>query len=316
MRTNGEEWILRAPVTVRAAGALLLSSILALPREVPPPTTFPVEAQIVYVHVAVTDGRGRPVRDLDADDFVLYEDGRAVPIVAFRAPAGARVLPDGAAPKAAGANPALAEPAAEPVTFVVYVDNWNLTPAGRRRVLPGLASFLNEQTAHRGTRALVVAAGQETHVLSPLTPDAEQIAAALRSAEGEPAHGHLTRSDERNAIEVVKALMESGPAGCEDLPLLQAPIRMQAQSRSQDLERTLARLESVIQALGTLPGSKALFYVSDGLEQRPAIDLFHQLGDICPEALHGTFPRSSPPCRSTTCPGRFGPWLPAPTRPA
>jgi VWFA-related protein len=135
----------------------------------------------------------------------------------------------------------------------------------------------------------VVAAGQETHALSPLTPDAEQIAAALRSAEGEPTHGQLTRSDERNAIEVVKALMEAGPAGCEDLPMLQVPIRVQAQSRSQDLERTLARLEAVIQALSTLPGPKALFYVSDGLEQRPAIDLFHQLGDICPEALHRDF---------------------------
>jgi VWFA-related protein len=135
----------------------------------------------------------------------------------------------------------------------------------------------------------VVAAGDEAHVLSPLTADAEQIAAALRSAEQEPVHGHLTRSDERNAIEVVKALMESGPAGCADLPLLQAPIRKQAQSRSQDLVGTLARLESVTQALGTLPGSKALFYVSDGLEQRPAIDLFNQLGDICPEALHRDF---------------------------
>jgi VWFA-related protein len=274
---------------VRAAGALLIFSTLALPRDVPPPTTFPVEAQIVYVHVAVTDGRGRPVRDLGANDFALYEDGRAVPIVAFRAPVGASVPLDAAAPTPAATGRAPAEPPPEPVTFVVYLDNWNLTPGGRRRVLPGFASFLKEQLARGAARALVVAAGDEAHVLSPLTADAEQIAAALRSAEQEPVHGHLTRSDERNAIEVVKALMESGPAGCADLPLLQAPIRKQAQSRSQDLVRTLARLESVAQALGTLPGSKALFYVSDGLEQRPAIDLFNQLGDICPEALHRDF---------------------------
>ncbi len=274
---------------MRAAGALLVFSTLALPRDVAPPTTFPVEAQIVYVHVAVTDGRGRPMRDLGANDFALYEDDRAVPIVAFRAPVGASVPLDAAAPTPAATGRAPAEPPPEPVTFVVYLDNWNLTPGGRRRVLPGFASFLKEQLARGAARALVVAAGEEAHVLSPLTADAEQIAAALRIAEREPVHGHLTRSDERNAIEVVKALMETGPAGCADLPLLQAPIRKQAQSRSQDLVRTLARLESVTQALGTLPGSKALFYVSDGLEQRPAIDLFHQLGDICPEALHRDF---------------------------
>jgi VWFA-related protein len=275
---------------VRAAGALLAFSTMVWPQEVSPPTAFPVEAQIVYVHVAVTDSRGRPLRDLGPADFALYEDGRPVPIVAFRAPVGARVLPDAAAPTPAGATPAPAAPPAEPVTFVVYVDNWNLTPQGRKRVLPGLASFLNEQLARGAARALVVATGEEAHVLSPLTPDAEEIAAALRSAEREPVRGHLTRSDERHAIEIVKALLESVPGACEEnLPVLQAPIRMQAQSRSRDLERTLARLEAVIQALGTLPGSKALFYVSDGLEQRPAIDLFHQLGDICPEALHRDF---------------------------
>lgn len=279
------------PLTVRVASALLLLSTLVWPREVPPPTAFPVEAQIVYVQVAVTDSRGRPVRDLGPADFALYEDGREVPIVAFRAPVGARVAPDAAAPTSSGATPAPAlPPPAESVTFVVYLDNWNLTPQGRKRALSGLASFLNEQLARGAARALVVAAGDEAHVLSPLTRDAEEIAAALRSAEREPARGHITRSDERHTIEIVKSILETLPGGCADsLPLLQVPVRMQAQSRSQDLERTLARLEAVIQALGTLPGSKALLYVSDGLEQRPAIDLFHQLGDICPEALHRNF---------------------------
>jgi len=137
------------------------------------------------------------VRDLGANDFALYEDGRAVPIVAFRAPVGASVPLDAAAPTPAATGRAPAEPPPEPVTFVVYVDNWNLTPGGRRRVLPGFASFLKEQLARGAARALVVAAGEEAHVLSPLTADAEQIAAALRSAEREPVHGHLTRSDER-----------------------------------------------------------------------------------------------------------------------
>jgi VWFA-related protein len=273
-------------LTVRAAGVLLVFS----PPQVPPPTTFPVEAEIVHVHVAVTDSRGRPVRGLGPADFALHEDGRAVPIVAFRAPVGAGAPVDAAAPPPAVRGPAPAEPAAEPVTFVVYVDNWNLTPAGRGRVLPGLASFLKEQLARGGSRALVVAAGEEAQALSPLTADPEPIAAALRSAEREPAHGQLTRSDERHAIEIVKIVLETQPEPCENnLPMLQAPIRTQAQSRSRDLERTLARLEGVIQGLGALPGVKALFYVSDGLEQRPAIDLFHQLGDICPEALHRDF---------------------------
>jgi VWFA-related protein len=256
------------------------------------PSVFPVEAQIVYVHVAVKDKRGQAVRDLGAADFTLYEDGKVVPIVAFRAPVDASGLPR-AEPSPGPGSPGTtqpAAPAAEAVTFVAYVDNWNLTPAGRKRVLPGLASFLKEQLARGDTRALVVASGQEARALSALTTNAEEIAAALQSAERESARGYLTRSEERHTIEVVKNIMETLPGTCaENLPALQAPIRMQALSRSLELEQILARLLALIDGLGTLPGSKALFYVSDGLEQRPAIDLFHQLGDICPEALQRNF---------------------------
>jgi VWFA-related protein len=226
------------------------------------------------------------VGGLGAADFALYEDGRAVTIVNFRAPGRASAPLHATAPTTAGTESARAEPSPDdPITLVVYLDNRNLAPQNRTRVLPGLASFLKEQLARGGTRALVVAARDEAHVLSALTTDGEEIAAALRSAQQEPARGHLTRSDERQAIDSVKAILEAGMAGCGDIPMLQVPIRMQAQARSQDLERTIARLEAVTQALGTLPGSTALFYVSDGLEQRPAIDLFHQLDDICPQAM-------------------------------
>jgi hypothetical protein len=201
------------------------------------------------------DARGRPVRDLSAADFVLYEDNRVQPLVIFAPPL--RVGDESRSSRPLGPMPVAspAVPQREPVTFVVYVDNWNLTPEDRARVLPGVALFLKEQLAQGGARALVVSAGEETHLLSPLTSDAETVVAALRSAQQEPAHGHITRSDERQAIETVKALLE-GPAGCEDITLLQAPIRVQAQARSRELQDTLARLEAVTQALGTLPGRR------------------------------------------------------------
>ena len=240
------------------------------------------------MEAVVTDARGRPVRDLSAADFVLYDDNRVVPLAIFAPPLrdGDETRPSRPLGPMPVASPAT--PQREPVTFVVYVDNWNLTPEDRARVLPGVALFLKEQLARGGARALVISSGEETHLLSPLTSDAETVIAALRSAQREPAHGPITRSDERRAIETVKALLE-GPAGCEDIALLQAPIRVQAQARSRELQDTLTRLEAVTQALGTLPGSKSLFYVSSGLEQRPAIDLFNQLGDICPAALQRDF---------------------------
>ena len=245
---------------------------------------------MVYVAVSVADSRGRPVRNLRATDFALYENGRPVPAVAFHAPPGENVPGHAAAPAAPDTDSARTQGPLpdEPVTFVVYVDNWNLTSQDRARALPALASFLQEELGRGGARALVVSAGHDTHVLSPLTTDAEQIARAIRSAMDEWTHGHVTQSDERHAIAMVKAMLE-GSFGCGDLLTLQTPLRSQAQARSHELEQTLARLETVVQALATLPGSKALFYLSGGLEQRPGIDLFHQLLDICPEAVQSDF---------------------------
>src|SRR5262249_47841547 len=156
--------------------------------------------------------------------------------------------------------------------------------AERGRALAGLSAFLEEQLKRGGARALVVSAHLQTRVLSALTSDAKEIAAALQAAQLEPTHGQTTRSDARQAIEDVRVMLEGGLIGCEDLPLLQERIRLQARARGSELEATIARLESVIEALGTLPGPKALFYVSSGVEQRPAIELFEQLGDICPSA--------------------------------
>ncbi|HSL83400.1 MAG TPA: hypothetical protein VLF66_11535, partial [Thermoanaerobaculia bacterium] len=39
---------------------------------------------------------------------------------------------------------------------------------------------------------------------------------------------------------------------------------------------------SLVRALVGLPGPKVVLYVGDGLEQRPAVDLFHLLVDLCP----------------------------------
>ena len=45
--------------------------------------TFRAAVEVIEVAVSVTDENGRPVRDLTADDFEIYEDDRRQPVVAF-----------------------------------------------------------------------------------------------------------------------------------------------------------------------------------------------------------------------------------------
>ena len=276
-----------AAVAVMLGGA---ASVPAPPEPAVPPVRFPVSGDVVYLTVTVTDRRGRAVEDLQAPDFAVYEDGKSVPIAAFRAPVR-RTAPrsgDRAEPLSATVDSVPRE-ADDAATFVVYLDNWNLTPPDRARALPALRAFLTDQLSRGHARATVLSASDRIHPLSALTSNPGEVAVALDTAAGEPTHGHTTLSDARQAIETVRALIETGIAGCSDLTALQAPIRAHAQARLGDLERSAAALEGLVQALGTIPGRKALLHVSGGLEQRPAIDLFHQLGDICPEAMQREF---------------------------
>jgi VWFA-related protein len=266
--------VLLAVVSTAAAGS-----------EIQPPPRFSTEAELVYVDVSATDKQGRPIRNLDAADFAVFDDGHSTPVVAFRSPRaeksadrGLLEAPHGMARLAGGESP---------LTFVVYVDNWNLNPSDRKGTLSSLGGFLKEQLAVGDARVMVLAAMQRSQVQLPLTSDAEKALAALAVVGGMPTQGQVTRAKEREVIETLRSLLGAGPGSCEEyagLTLLQAPVRLYAQERVQELSEALAELDTLIQALGTLRGSKALFYVSAGFEQRPAIDLFHQVFDICPHA--------------------------------
>jgi hypothetical protein len=67
----------------------------------------------------------------------------------------------------------------------------------------------------------------------------------------------------------------------------------------------VAALDALVGALGALPGPKTVFYVSGGLEQRPGIDLFHQLGEICPAALQSNFSQVLAPMQEYDLSGAF-----------
>ena len=130
--------------------------------------------------------------------------------------------------------------------------------------------------------------------LTQLTTSAAEVAQALVEAERPFPGGQLAVHAERTTLDTVKSTIET--LSCESgsdcvclLPLLQSIVRSHAEERQHQLRTTLARLADVAAILGTLPGPKALFYLSDGLDQRPAAHLFHQLGDICPEAYQRDF---------------------------
>ncbi|MGE0454426.1 MAG: VWA domain-containing protein [Vicinamibacteria bacterium] len=279
---------------MRERHAFVLAGLIAMaaPGQPQPPITFSAQAQVVRIEAVVTDRSGHPVRDLSLEDFSVFEDGRPKAVRDFhdgKDAGSASGLHAGASSTGAAPAGVPRGPAADPLTFVVYVDNRNLMQGDRARVLPGIKSFLSSQLELGNAAAVVISAGQAMQLVTPLTSDAAKVIEGLDGLRGQPVHGQVTRMGERQALDAVKGLLEGGGIGCDDLSVLQAPIRLQAEIRSQELQLLLSRINAVLQPLGALAGSKVFFYVSSGLEQRPAIDLFFHLGDLCPTAFQKAF---------------------------
>jgi VWFA-related protein len=239
-----------------------------------------VDVQVVNVDVYVTDKKGNRVTGLAKDDFLLFEDRRPVEITNFYAvesghPAAGETT-DGDEPEVVpGAPPPLplayrqeaAEvPSDQRLFLVVYVDNFNIRPANRNRVLDDLGYFLSTEVA-AGDQVMLVSYDRSLKIRRPFTADPELAARALEELERLTGHA-VTRDDERR-----QALERIGESQGESQALAYA--RMHAESVQNDLKFTVGALKELIHQLGGLPGRKAILYVSDGVPMVPGQDVFY-----------------------------------------
>jgi VWFA-related protein len=292
---------------VRSAGSsvsrlVLLSSIAfsgsrSVAQNVQPPALqIPSAiAEVVVVDAYVTDSKNRPVTDLRKEDFELREDSQPVEITAFQGPSPAPAEAEsGTKPTAAGATPAPAPTAPpEPFTVAIYVDRWLLSPAGRKRAIDQ-AIILAESHIARGARVTVIAEDKGLRPFTPLTSDPAVIREALTRVQGWATQSP-GESESRNVIENIKARIDMAeqskecnepPACVCVLPSLLTMVRGYATFRAVEVQQVSERLSFLVNALRGIAGRKALVYVSEGLEQRPGIQIYDQLTTICPEVLH------------------------------
>jgi len=249
----------------------------------------PSVARLVIVDAVVTDSRGRPIAGLLAADFELREDGRLVDITAFEAPEPGLNEPEKGRSAAAAPDPRAAPPASErePLSLVIYVDRRLLSAPGRRRALDQAATLAESHIA-QGARVLVVADDHGLRPLAPLTRDITAVRAALARIQAWTTESPGAAEGAR-LMDNIRARIEAGEAERCDcvclLPELVSMIRGYATFREVEARDAATRLAFVAGALWGIPGRKSLLYVSEGLEQRPGIHLYDQLGTICPEAL-------------------------------
>jgi VWFA-related protein len=271
--------------------ALLASGTSPLPAQTSTspgePFSERVEVNVVDVDVYVTDRNGNPVQGLKKEDFQVFEDGRAVPVVNFYAESG-KASPRPAsppAPAAAAPPPPAAEPPPSPTPesqrlhLAVYVDNWSLTPFHRNRVLRQLRAFLRDRLGP-DDQVMLVTYDRALHVRHPFAAAAQAVEADLAALEKLPGNG-IQRASERRQI--FQLLQEEHDIPCDQKERL---VDAYVKSRYNDEAVRVNALRALVASLAGIEGRKALLYVSDALALWPgaeASDLLQEVCDITPD---------------------------------
>lgn len=239
-----------------------------------------VDVNVVNVEVFVTDKDGKRVRGLKQDDFQLQVDKKPVAITNFYAVDGGKaredmVLPEPDEPAGpAPAVPALAEeeiPDEQRLYLIVYIDNFNLRPFSRNRVIQATRTFLRSRM-RRGDQVMLVTYDRSLKVRQPFTKDPEAVASALTEIETQTGYGVHYDSDRRDLLDFIyndaRSVTEAS-----------GRVTSYAESIFNDMSFTLDAIGKQVEILGGLPGRKAVLYVSDGISMRPGEDAFYALND-------------------------------------
>lgn len=230
-----------------------------------PPAVFGTEVVLVAVPVFVTDGSGRAVSGLTAEDFVVEDGGRVVPIRAFQAVDVREPLPE---------SEELPTPvrAALPRQFLLLFDLQFSPFVGVQRARATSARFVREGLADGD---LVAAATYGRHgfkMLTNFTTDREHVARAIEGMGYDAAQAQAA-----DALGLTSGLTTPAPAGSEsgasglvdqeieeEMAVLTQAARQAYGRQFQDFVETLEELAG---ALTRLSGRKQVILLSAGANE-------------------------------------------------
>jgi VWFA-related protein len=247
---------------------------------------------IANLVVHVTDKKGRAVTTLTQDDFEVYQDGDPKQISNFklytdevvRSELGVTTGLD--IPEPTPIPEATATGGPQPVHLVLYIDNQNLDPLDRNRVLSQAQGFVRT-SLHPPAQMMVVAYQRSFEVLQDFTSDPSEIFKALRLVRtytGGRTERDSSRQDIMERIQRLQSEQRAGtsrsssgdPSNDREWNEIYSLIDNYAKESINDLQFTLDSLRQIITSLTGLPGKKGVIYVSNGLPMIPGMDLFYE----------------------------------------
>jgi VWFA-related protein len=262
-----------------------------------------VQVTVVNIDVFVRDRRGDAVTGLSKEDFRLLQDGqerRLSHFAAYTREVIAEIMAARTDQDSASTSPptpsdvgtatttadAAARPAADvqPVHLILYVDNENIRPFDRNRVLAQLRRFVDE-VMQPHVEVMVISVQRSPKVVQPFTNDPRAVKDALRSLT--QVYGARVDADRSRGriIHAMQKIMDdaSSDGGRGDPRVavdLQERIRVYGEELSMELNYSINSLREVLTTLAGLPGRRVLVHVSSGLPAVPARDLINCYGQL------------------------------------
>ncbi len=248
--------------------------------------TFADEFELTVVNVMahVTDKKGNLVTDLTKEDFRIVQDRQEKEISNFQlyteavyeqyAAAAAKLPPGMPLPEST------IEP--QPVNMVVYIDNDNLHPLDRNRVLRNVREFVAENLRPPMQMMVVEGSLGNLKILQSFTSNSREVRDSLRGmtsrAGGRPGRDSARQGVlERMQHEIENYGLASGLAvrGTRSYN----EMMTYAEEEAHNVMLSIDRLREVVTFLAGLPGRKSVLYISNGLPMVPGLDLFNAFSD-------------------------------------
>ena len=238
------------------------------------------ESSLVLFDVFVSQADGSPLPGLSAEDFRLLLSGKPWPIVAVDdyclATVDSNLPADLSTDTREPTRQAPAPPPGEvedPISFVIYMDDSQLTLQGRGRATDAAIGWL-EQSKPPGARVMLVANGPTgMELLSPMTEDTDKLIHLLRAAYEDPGFIDVFPSQRQRRLDECNACRSRCPTvndcGCRI-------CIAHANAELHHARISASSFHAVVEMLHGLPGRKVLL-------------LFHDTGVLLPHRLFGVW---------------------------
>lgn len=245
-----------------------------------------LDVTVVNITAHVTDKRGQPVSDLTIDDFKITQDGQEQEISNFRLYTeevyrnhfNAQELPGLEAPPPTAGDDLPVEDL-RPVYLVLYVDNDNLHPIDRNRVLTQARQFVRNNL-RPPVQMMVVSYQKFISILQPFTSDQGEVLDALRELRKASGNFAAREKERRELVDKMQVTHQdegdragTGGFNWEKSDFYQRILGF-AEEEANDLQFSIDALRSTINSISGLEGKKGLVYISNGLPMVPGLDLF------------------------------------------